>query len=34
MPGYAIGKSLNLGYEGNVSRSVDAIITARKAKEK
>ena len=34
MPGYAIGKSLNLGYEGNVSRSVDAIITARKAREK
>lgn len=34
MPGYAIGKSLNLGYEGNVSRSVDAIITPRKAKEK
>lgn len=34
MSGYAIGKSLNLGYEGNVSRAVDAIITARKAKEK
>ena len=34
MPGYAIGKSLNLGSEGNVSRSVDAIITPRKAKEK
>lgn len=34
MPGYAIGKSLNLGYEGNISRSIDDIVTARKAKGK
>lgn len=32
MPGTAIGKSLNLGYPGNVSRSVDAIITNRVVK--
>lgn len=29
MPGFVVGKSLNLGYPGNVSRSADAIITAR-----
>jgi len=29
MPGKVIGKSLNLGYPGSVSRSADAIITAR-----
>ncbi|MEK8128672.1 hypothetical protein WMW72_12215 [Paenibacillus filicis] len=29
MPGSVIGKELNLGYEGNVARSVDAIITNR-----
>lgn len=29
MPGKVIGKSLNLGYPGTVSRSADAIITAR-----
>lgn len=33
MPGYAIGKSLNLGYEGNVSRAIDDVVTPRKAKE-
>jgi len=33
MPGFAIGKSLNLGYAGNVSRSADAIITNRLVKE-
>lgn len=27
MPGAVIGKRLNLGYEGNISRSVDAITT-------
>lgn len=27
MPGSVIGKRLNYGYEGNVSRSIDAIIT-------
>ncbi|MCM3141667.1 hypothetical protein [Brevibacillus sp. MER 51] len=29
MPGKVIGKSLNLGYPGSVSRSADAIITSR-----
>lgn len=29
MPGSVIGKSLNLGYPGNVSRSADAIIDNR-----
>jgi hypothetical protein len=29
MPGNVIGKSLNLGYAGNVSRSQDAVITNR-----
>lgn len=33
MPGKVIGTSLNLGYEGNVSRNSDNIITARKAAE-
>lgn len=32
MPGAAIGKVLNLGYAGNVSRQADAIITQRPAK--
>lgn len=32
MPGSVIGKSLNLGYPGNVSRSADAIITNRVVK--
>lgn len=27
--GYAIGKSLNLGYPGNISRSADAVISNR-----
>ncbi|MGD8188563.1 structural cement protein Gp24 [Brevibacillus ginsengisoli] len=29
MPGSVVGKSLNLGYPGNISRSADAIITNR-----
>lgn len=29
MPGAVVGKSLNLGYPGNISRSADAIITNR-----
>lgn len=29
MPGFAIGKSLNLGYPGNISRSSDAVISNR-----
>ncbi|MFC8686326.1 hypothetical protein [Brevibacillus porteri] len=32
MPGKVIGKSLNLGYPGNVSRSADAIIDNRVVK--
>lgn len=32
MPGKVIGKSLNLGYPGNISRSVDAIIDNRVVK--
>lgn len=32
MPGKVIGKRLNYGYEGNVSRSVDAVITNRLSK--
>ena len=32
MPGKVIGKKLNYGFEGNVSRSVDAIITNRLSK--
>lgn len=32
MPGTAIGKSLNLGYAGNISRSADAIIDNRVVK--
>ncbi|GED34025.1 hypothetical protein BCE02nite_51660 [Brevibacillus centrosporus] len=33
MPGKVIGKSLNLGYAGTVSRSADAIISSRMVKE-
>lgn len=33
MPGAVIGKELNFGYPGNVSRSIDAIITNRLSKE-
>lgn len=29
MPGYAVGKALNIGYPGNVSRQADAIISNR-----
>src|SRR6185312_16358183 len=29
MPGTVIGKSLNLGYPGSVSRSADCVIAAR-----
>ncbi|WNF07259.1 structural cement protein Gp24 [Brevibacillus borstelensis] len=32
MPGSVIGKSLNLGYPGNISRSADAIIDNRVVK--
>jgi len=32
MPGFVIGKSFNLGYPGNVSRSADAIIDNRVVK--
>lgn len=32
MPGSAIGKELNLGYPGTISRSVDTVITARAVK--
>jgi len=33
MPGFAVGKALNLGYPGSVSRSADAIITNRLVRE-
>lgn len=32
MPGAVIGKELNFGYPGNVSRSIDAIITNKTSK--
>lgn len=32
MPGSVVGKSLNLGYPGNVSRSIDAVIDGRVVK--
>lgn len=32
MPGTVIGKSLNLGYPGKISRNVDNIISARQVK--
>lgn len=34
MPGSVIGKELNLGYAGTVSRSIDSIITPRVVKSK